>query len=930
MASSNTFSLSARTVSLSSAEGKVVFESDNVIVPATWSDTAATILCNKYFRKSVPFGPVSYGAIDSILGDTPLWVEVKASFARATFDGHETSVMQTVGRLVTSWCMQASRRNYSNAFVVEMFVNLMTSIIEQRAAPNSPQWFNSGLNEAYGITFPSVGQYTIAPQNNHVNKVVGHTPCPQVHACFIQSVSDTLVGENGIIDLVAREARLFKYGSGSGTNFSPLRGRGEPLAGGGTSSGLISWLRILNEAGGAIKSGGTTRRAAKMVCLDIDHPDVEELITWKSKEELKAKALIAAGYNASFEGEAYATVSGQNSNNSIRVSDEFMNAVKADADWNLTRRTDGGVSKTLKARYLWDLIAKAAWDCADPGLQYDTTINKWHTCPNEGRINASNPCSEYMFLDDTACNLASIKLTKFSDSKSFAVSKFVKEIDMWTRVLDLSVDMASYPSESIARRSMNFRTIGLGYADLGALLMDYGIPYESEEGYYLGALLTSLMTGGAYATSAKIAKERGTPFPGFEANKKDMMNVISMHHGAHAKLGSSSTQFPRWDDLYYEGLAQWGIAVTMGNKYGFSNAQTTVVAPTGTIGFIMDCGTTGIEPDFSLVKYKKMVGGAYVKLVNEGVASVLIRLGYTEAQIADIKKHIDMTSSIKGSPHIADAHLPIFYNANEISYVGHIEMMAAVQPFLSGAISKTVNLPFECTVAQIGEVYMHAWEKGVKAVALYRDNCKGSQPLNNKKEEQVVEVKPVESFVARKKLPTERRGRTYALKVHGQDIFLHTGEYSDGTLGEIFVDMYKSGSPFRSMLDLFAISVSIGLQHGVPLHKLVEKYAFTEFEPRGIVTGHSKVKSCTSVIDTVFRILAVDYLHDDRYSHVKNDVDPVAPLHVDPLPASSSSSSSSRPPLITDGPLCKECGYPTIRNGTCYKCENCGTTTGCS
>lgn len=911
-----------------------------------------------------------------------------------------------------------------------------------------------------------------------------------VHNCFIQSVKDDLVNEGGIMDLWVREARLFKYGSGTGTNFSALRGSGEPLSGGGTSSGLMSWLKIGDRAAGAIKSGGTTRRAAKMVILDLDHPDIEMFINWKAQEEKKVAALIAVGYPSDYEGEAYQTVSGQNSNNSVRVPHKFMEALQRDGSWNMTWRTDGTVCKTLKARDLWNQIAYAAWRCADPGVQYDGTINEWHTCPQSGRIYASNPCSEYMFLDNTACNLASLNLAHFFDveSHAFLIEDFRHAVRLWTVALEISVLMAQFPSKEIAQMSYEFRTLGLGYANIGSVLMTAGIPYESEEAYAFTGAVTALLTAESYKASAEMARFLGT-FPKYELNKKDMLRVMRNHRRAvfnapkeeYEKLAVVPVGIsPRFAPAYLLAAAResWNDAVAMGERHGYRNAQTTLLAPTGTIGLLMDCATTGVEPDFALVKFKKLSGGGYFKIANEAVPVALKNLGYAESDIEDIvtymrgsadithapqinaetlaKKGFTLddvrrvndalksafeiqfafnvwtlgeecmkragfdpseyndpnfrmlramgfseaiigaanefvcgTMTIEGAPHLKTEHYQIFDCANKcgkrgerfIHYMGHVRMMAAAQPFLSGAISKTINMPNEVTLEEVKHAYEESWRLGLKAVALYRDGCKLSQPLSTsakkqeKKDEHVLDSHAFDSYSKdgtvtehrvymhgeKRRLPAKRSGITIAAHIGNQQIWLRTGEYPDGKLAEIFVDMYKEGAAFRSILNMFAISVSMGLQYGVPLEKYVENFTFTRFDPAGM-TDHPNVKICTSIADFIFRVLGMEYLGRTDFVQVKpigiqkNRFQNIArlaetatvqkPLALAPpqiavareaqemLPLEGAESGDPMDTALHsmdgDAPACPTCGHITVRNGACYKCLNCGDSLGCS
>ncbi|PZX64565.1 vitamin B12-dependent ribonucleotide reductase [Hydrotalea sandarakina] len=1098
------FEYDYRTSIIKDPSGKVVFEMNNVEVPKHWSQIATDILAQKYFRKA---------GVPQADGTT----------------GRETSVKQVAHRMANCWKVWGQRFHYfaSEQDAQIFYDELVFSILNQSCVPNSPQWFNTGLYESYGITGKPQGHYYVDPVDEVLKKSENAYERPQPHACFILSVNDDLVNEGGIMDLWVREARIFKYGSGVGTNFSQIRGEGEKLSGGGTSSGLMSFLKIGDRAAGAIKSGGTTRRAAKMVCLDLDHPEIMKFINWKVEEENKVAALIAAGYDSSYEGEAYATVSGQNSNNSVRIPNSFFEKLEKNENWELKARTDGRVMKTIPAREVWDNISYAAWRCADPGTQYDTTINEWHTCPKGGRINASNPCSEYMFLDNTACNLASINLRKFFNEENCSVD--VEGIEyisrLWTVVLEISVLMAQFPSKEVAQLSYDYRTLGLGFANLGTILMLSGIPYDSEEARGIAGAITAIMTGTAYKTSAEMAAFLG-PFKKYEENKEDMLRVMRNHRAAAydaeeayvgleiKPAGIKAKYCP--DYLLKAATKAWDDAVQLGEKYGYRNAQTTVIAPTGTIGLIMDCDTTGVEPDFALVKFKKLSGGGYFKIINQAVPNALKTLGYTEAQIKDIvnyavgtasfegapfinnttlaakgflqeeiakinqaaksafeisflfnryalgdacmqrlgfkeeeysdwnfnmlealgftEEEIDAandyvcgTMTVEGAPHLKPEHLPVFDCANKCGkrgqrYIhahGHIKMMAACQPFLSGAISKTINLPHEATVQEIEEAYYLSWKLGLKACALYRDGSKLSQPLSNKsdkkkksdetastaKEATTEAVKlPVESskivdlsqltvdelleevtkrmnastdtklkralsrIVERKALPAKRRGYTQKAKVGGQVIFLRTGEYSDGTLGEIFIDLAKEGSTLRSLMNCFAIAVSVGLQYGVPLEEFVEKFVFTKFEPAGMV-DHPNIKTTTSLVDFVFRALAFDYLGRTDLVHVLNkpevgntddesselsylgkpelsNMRVVAPAGSSPASTAVSKNATAVSKAVnssdldmvnaaaknmqSDAPACNTCGHITVRSGTCYKCLNCGNSMGCS
>lgn len=1078
-----------RDCRITNPDGSVVFEMKGAEVPKAWSQVAADIMISKYFRKA--------GVPQKDENGNPILDEYGQPVT-----GPETSVKQVVHRLAGCWREWGERYGYfdTEEDAQAFYDELVYMMLHQMAAPNSPQWFNTGLAYAYGIKGKPQGHYYVDPETEELKQGEDAYSRPQPHACFIQSVEDDLVNEGGIMDLWVREARLFKYGSGTGTNFSNIRGKGEPLSGGGTSSGLLSFLKIGDRAAGAIKSGGTTRRAAKMVCLDIDHPDVEEFINWKSNEEKKVRALIAAGYDPSFNGEAYETVSGQNSNNSVRVPHEFFKALEEDDGWALKYRTNGKTAKVVSARDLWRQIGQAAWECADPGVQYDGTINEWHTCPagmdgqvgaRHNRINASNPCSEYMFLDNTACNLASINLMKFFDADTckFDIPAFKHAVRLWTIVLEISVLMAQYPSKEIAKLSYQYRTLGLGYANIGTLLMVSGIPYDSEEALAITGAITAIMTGTAYATSAEMAKELG-PFKAYPINREHMLRVIRNHrraaYNAPAEeyegltiipMGIHPTKCP--PDLLKAARESWDEALKLGEQYGYRNAQTTLLAPTGTIGLLMDCDTTGIEPDFALVKFKKLAGGGYFKIANQSIRPALKNLGYTEEQIEDILRYVIGTLSldgaphinretlkekgfteedlrkveeklptvfelpfaftvwtlgeetlqrlgfqpeeynapdfdllralgftrqqieeandvicgmmtIEGAPHLKEEHYPVFDTANKcgkhgtrfIHYMGHLRMMAAAQPFLSGAISKTINMPESATVEDISHAYLEGWKLGLKAVALYRDGSKSSQPLNSRSDKRDQDEEPTETasetaevYAAasqlrevfadghvpsvRRRLPRKREGFTQEARIAGQKVFVRTGEYPDGSLGEIFIDMHKAGSTMRGLLDAFAVAVSLGLQHGVPLEKYVNSMTFTRFEPAGTV-DHPNIKMATSVIDYVFRLLGMEYLGrtdfvqvppkkeelrcyvneqkrkqqakageetssthasaevEQGYREVTGAQEPGKNQNIDAIRASSGA------------PLCIECGGMTKRNGSCYVCLDCGATTGCS
>jgi ribonucleoside-diphosphate reductase alpha chain len=1050
-------------------DGSVVFRQTDIEVPESWSQVACDVLAQKYFRKAgvpVRLKPVPEEAV-------PSWLWRKMAVEAEETTG-ETSARQVFDRLAGTWTYWGWKGGYFDGEVDAraFFDELCHMLATQRGAPNSPQWFNTGLHWAYGIDGPSQGHFYVDYKSGRLTRSASAYEHPQPHACFIQSVKDDLVNEGGIMDLWTREARLFKYGSGTGTNFSNLRGENEKLSGGGRSSGLMSFLKIGDRAAGAIKSGGTTRRAAKMVIVDVDHPDIEDFIDWKVVEEQKVAALVAGSkiaekhlkavlkacvncegsnddcfdpkknpalrreirrarammvpdnciervisfarqgykdidfrtYDTDWDSEAYRSVSGQNSNNSVRVTDDFLRAVLEDADWNLTSRRDDKVVKTLKARELWEKVSYAAWACADPGIQFHTTINDWHTCPAGGVIHASNPCSEYMFLDDTACNLASLNLMQFRRADgSFDVTAFEHAVRLWTIVLEISVLMAQFPSKEIAQLSYDYRTLGLGFANIGGLLMAAGISYDSREGRAIAGAITAVMTGVSYATSAEMAGELG-PFPEYGANKEAMLRVIRNHrraaHGEHAGYETLSTNPVPLDlegigDLALADAARrcWDDALDFGREFGFRNAQATVIAPTGTIGLVMDCDTTGVEPDFALVKFKTLAGGGYFKIINRCVPEALRTLGYGQGEIdaivayavgngtlegvgdgvthealrakgfgdeqiaiveaaleqafdirfvfnkwtlgeefcgsvlglppaqldapdfdmlrvlgfskADIDTanlHVCGAMTLEGAPYLKEEHLAVFDCASPCGRVGtralsvesHIRMMAAVQPFISGAISKTINMPNGATVSECGESYLLSWRLALKANALYRDGSKLSQPLASQvfafddEEDELEEIlaapqaartaviaervveKVIERIVSRERerLPQRRKGYTQKAIVGGHKVYLRTGEFDDGRLGEIFIDMHKEGAAFRSLMNNFAIAISIGLQYGVPLEEYVDAFTFTRFEPAGMVIGNDSIKNATSVLDYLFRELAVSYLGRNDLAHV--------------------------------------------------------------
>jgi ribonucleoside-diphosphate reductase alpha chain len=1073
------------TSEIRNPDGSVVFRLDGFEVPEHWSQVAADILAQKYFRKAGV--PRSLKRIEETQVPSWLWRSVPDEAALAGLTAKEritgeSDARQVFDRLAGTWTYWGWKGGYfsSEEDARAFFDEHCYMLAMQMGAPNSPQWFNTGLHWAYGIDGPGQGHYYVDYRTGQLTRSESAYEHPQPHACFIQSVDDDLVNENGIMDLWVREARLFKYGSGTGSNFSALRSENEKLSGGGRSSGLMSFLKIGDRAAGAIKSGGTTRRAAKMVVVDVDHPDIEAYIDWKVKEEQKVAALVAgskicqkrlkailsaiatcdtdgaetaagrdercydparnpalkrairdakrdqvpqnyilrviqmarqgqkdidfATYDTDWDSEAYLTVSGQNSNNSVRVTDEFLKAVGDDGEWNLTARLDGRTVKTLKARELWDKIGNAAWASADPGIQFHSTINDWHTCPQSGPIRASNPCSEYMFLDDTACNLASLNLMTFRKADgSFDVAAFEHCCRLWTIVLEISVMMAQFPSRQIAELSYKYRTMGLGFANIGGLLMASGIGYDSAPGRAICGAISAVMTGVAYATSAEMSSELG-PFPGYEPNAADMLRVIRNHRRAayghrdgYEKLATRPVPLDHAScpeqEIVTAAMRAWDRALDLGQAYGFRNAQSTVIAPTGTIGLVMDCDTTGIEPDFALVKFKKLAGGGYFKIINRAVPDALRTLGYSEAKIAEIeayavghgtmrqapainhstlkakgftdealeklegalksafdikfamnrwtlgeaflletlkvpkekldepgfdllahlgfsKKDIELANehvcgsmTLEGAPHLKAEHISIFDCANPcgrkgkrfLSVESHIRMMAASQPFISGAISKTINMPNEATVEDCKQSYMLSWRLALKANALYRDGSKLSQPLNSQilsddadeaediaaeltadqpannraalAAERIVE-RIVERAREREKLPARRKSYIQKATVGGHKVYLHTGEYEDGRLGEIFIDMHKEGAAFRSLMNNFAIAISLGLQYGVPLEEYVDAFTFTRFEPAGLVQGNDAIKNATSILDYIFRELAVSYLGRHDLAHV--------------------------------------------------------------
>jgi len=1214
------------TSEIRNPDGSVVFRLDNVEVPEFWSQVASDVLAQKYFRKAgVParLKKVEENSVPSFLWRSIADEEALAELPeKERYVGEHTS-KQVFDRLAGTWTYWGWKGGYfdSEADAQAVFDELRYMLATQMCAPNSPQWFNTGLHWAYGIDGPGQGHYYVDAFTGKLTRSKSAYEHPQPHACFIQGIKDDLVNEGGIMDLWVREARLFKYGSGTGTNFSAVRGEGEKLSGGGRSSGLMSFLKIGDRAAGAIKSGGTTRRAAKMVIVDVDHPDIETYIDWKMLEEQKVAALVTGAkinqkhlraiikacvncegsgddcfspeknpalkreiklarkafvpdnyikrviqfakqgykdihfpiYDTDWDSEAYLTVSGQNSNNSVRVTDGFLKAVEADGKWDLTYRKNGRVAKTLDSRALWEKIGYAAWASADPGLQYHTTVNDWHTCLASGEIRASNPCSEYMFLDDTACNLASLNLLTFHDEKTgtFNVESYEHAVRLWTVVLEISVMMAQFPSRQIAELSYEFRTLGLGYANIGGLLMTSGIPYDSDAGRAICGALTAIMTGVAYATSAEMAAKLG-PFAGYKKNREHMLRVIRNHrraaHGERTGYEKVATPPIPLDHgacpdqkLIAHAKAAWDNALRLGEQHGYRNAQATVIAPTGTIGLVMDCDTTGIEPDFALVKFKKLAGGGYFKIINRAVPEALRTLGYSETDIAEIeayavghgtlaqapainhttlkakgftdeaiakvekllptafdikfafnkwtlgedfcrdqlkfpaedlaspafdllaalgfsKREIEAANTyvcgamtVEGAPHLKPAHYPVFDCANPCGRTGkrylsvesHIRMMAAAQPFISGAISKTINMPNDATVEDCKAAYLLSWKLALKANALYRDGSKLSQPLSaqliadDEEEEDAIEAfleratparasgiaeKVVEKIVERvtvlrerERMPDRRKGYTQKAVVGGHKVYLRTGEYDDGRLGEIFIDMHKEGAALRSIINNFAIAVSLGLQYGVPLEEYVDAFTFTRFEPQGPVQGNDSIKYATSILDYVFRELAVSYLgrfdlahvdpsesgfdalgkgeaegkptaatryvskgltrsRTDRLSVVSGGYAPstddnglsaraatnvtafagaATALKAEPEPklspteklearldtqdahahakAAASEKRAEARAKGYEGEACSECGnFTLVRNGTCMKCDTCGSTTGCS
>ncbi len=870
-----------RSAVINDERGQPVFEQHGIEVPSTWSQTATNIVASKYFR--------------GMLGSPE----------------RENSVKRLIGRVVETIHDWADAQGYfASPEDLEAFTDELTHLlVHQKVAFNSPVWFNVGIEKH-----------------------------PQASACFINSVNDTM---ESILGLAKTEGMLFKFGSGTGSNLSVIRSSKEPLAGGGTASGPVSFMRGYDAFAGVIKSGGKTRRAAKMVILNVDHPDIVEFINSKADEERKAWALIDAGYEGSFnvKGGAYDSVFFQNANHSVRVTDEFMRAVVEDKAWQTRFVMGGDACETFKARDIMKMMAEAAWQCGDPGMQFDSTINDWHTCPNTARINASNPCSEYMFLDDTACNLASLNLMKFvGEAGEFDTEAFGAACRTTITAQEILVDNASYPTPAIDRNSHDYRPLGLGYANLGVLLMDRGLPYDSDAGRAYAAAVTALMHGEAYAQSARVASAMG-PFAGYNRNGEPMLRVIDKHR-QHAHMIDGGL-VPR--ELLRSALQVWDEAYALGAQHGFRNSQVTVLAPTGTIGFMMDCDTTGIEPDIALVKYKKLVGGGMIKIVNQSVPRVLGKLGYAQGQIDEIMRYIDEQETIEGAPHVRDEHLAVFDCAfppangkRSIHYMGHIKMMSAVQPFLSGAISKTVNMPTDSTPDDIATAYLESWRLGLKAVAVYRDGCKRSQPLSTSRTEAKAEAStavavPAEPRPARRKLPDERRAITHKFSIAGHEGYITVGMYEDSTPGEIFLVMAKEGSTISGLMDAFATSISMALQYGVPLEALVEKFSHVRFEPSGF-TKNPEIPYAKSLTDYIFRWLASKFLSAEHQEDVGVHASEVGvkpesvPLQISPAVKATMGTFRSQ----TDAPACHYCGSIMTRNGSCYRCANCGSTSGCS
>jgi ribonucleoside-diphosphate reductase alpha chain len=884
-----------RAALIGNEKGVTIFRQDDVEVPKSWSQTATNIVASKYFH------------------------------GKPGTSEREGSVRQLIGRVVNTIVKWGEEGGYfADSASRDTFKDeLAHLLVEQKMAFNSPVWFNVGVQ-----------------------------PKPQCSACFINSVADSM---DSIMNLAKTEGMLFKWGSGTGTNFSTLRGSKETLSGGGIASGPVSFMKGFDAFAGVIKSGGKTRRAAKMVILNIDHPDIVEFIECKTKEERKAQVLIEQGYDAAIDGDAYTSIFFQNANHSVRVTDDFMRAVEEDKDWWTKNVNDGQPNEKLRARDLMYKISESTWRCGDPGMQYDTTVNRWHTCKTTARINASNPCSEYMFLDDTACNLASLNLMKYvNTSGQFDVTAFKHAVDVTITAQEILVDNASYPTPKIEKNSHDFRPLGLGYANLGALLMSMALPYDSNEGRDVAGAITALMCGEAYAQSSRIAERMG-PFPGYAANREPMIDVIRMHREAMRGIQPDHVQ----GDLYMAAQESWDNALSLGEKNGYKNSQVTVLAPTGTIGFMMDCDTTGIEPDLALVKYKKLVGGGLIKIVNNTVPSALMKLGYTPEQTSEIVSYIDKEGKMEGAPHFKAEHLPVFdcslaqAGARSIAWTGHVRMMAAAQPFLSGAISKTINMPEDSTIEDISNAYVESWKLGLKAVAIYRDNSKKSQPLNatGKKEEKKAEItaqdilpmqRELFARAQREKMPYERASVTHKFSVSGHEGYITVGMYEDGRPGEIFIKMSKEGSTLSGVMDGLALTISLGLQYGVPLKVFVDKLVNTRFEPSGI-TSNPNVRFVSSVLDYIARwlggrFISADYLKLNGSAPVEAGAAGTAmapmvaamPLMMPPAVKPANPGSGSMTNAHEGAPTCSECGMLMVPNGACYKCENCGSTSGCS
>ncbi len=875
-----------RSAVIANERGELVFEQRDVEFPKFWSQQATNIVVSKYFRGQI---------------GTPQ---------------RERSVRQLVGRVVdtiTGWARE--QEYFASEDDLQAFSDdLKHLLVYQKGSFNSPVWFNCGFEKA-----------------------------PQCSACFINSVQDTM---DSILTLARTEGMLFKFGSGTGSNLSAIRSSQEVLAGGGTASGPVSFMKGFDAFAGVIKSGGKTRRAAKMVILNAEHPDIVEFVNCKVEEEKKAWALIDAGYDGSFTGPAYASVFFQNSNNSVRVPDEFMRAVLDDGEWHTRAVTTGEIVHTYKARDLMRQIADATWVCGDPGMQFDTTVNDWHTCPETARINASNPCSEYMFLDDSACNLASINLMKFvGEDGEFDAGSFAKACETFITAQEILVDNASYPTKAIGRNSREYRPLGLGYANLGALLMSRGLPYDSDAGRDYAAAITAVMHGAAYAQSARVARDHGGPFPGYAKNREPMLRVMRKHRAALRDINRVNVPKP----LFEAAREIWDECVELGEQHGYRNAQATVLAPTGTIGFMMDCDTTGVEPDIALVKYKKLVGGGLMKIVNNTVPMALSKLGYTQAQITDIVAYIDENETIEGAPHLKDNHLAVFDCAfkptrgtRSIHYMGHIKMMGAVQAFISGAISKTVNVPKAATVEEIEQAYVDAWRIGAKAVSIYRDGSKRTQPLNTSKDKQAAAAS-TEAGPRRRRLSDERQSITHKFDISGHEGYITVGLYEDGQPGELFLTMAKEGSTISGFADAFAQAISYALQYGVPLQDLVDKFSHVRFEPSGM-TKNPDVRFAKSIVDYIFRWLATKFLSPEAQHRagVNNreevttpqqlvlDVTATATPTADAASPAAPGSSFAAMQNQEDAPPCSTCGSIMVRSGACYKCSNCGTTSGCA